>query len=228
MIQTLKNPDLVTVIIEKNSLLCASLRKSTHKPYTLHHHTVTKYPSLAQSGSLLQTTLIGNSIANFIRNYKLTNSFISIIAGDQLIQDGFATTVTISAHQYLHDNLALPHTQLHTLYMGPYQEKFLHWWHRINYPLILQLHTLAHKHKLNIVRITSPFPLLLELYKTMRGTSYHPVQLIIDLEQHGFDLAQTCNPSLLNNFLRYDHSVQSEINQNIMSLLIGAALYEEW
>lgn len=228
MIPILKSPDLVAVVIEKNSIVCGLLRKSIHKPYTLHHYTILKHMSLAQTGSLLNTTLIGNYIANFIRNFKLTNNFISIIAADQLIQEGFANTTTISAHSYLKEHLTLPHTKLHTMYLGPYEEKFLHWWHRVNYPLVMQIHTLAYKHKLNIIRISSPFPLLLELYKNIRGASFHSVQLITDLEKHNFDVTKTYNSSLLNNFLQYDQSLHNRINTDTITLLIGAALYEDW
>lgn len=228
MIGTLKNPDLVAVVIKKDTVLCASLRRSTYKPYALHHLAIIKHPSLAQTGSLLHSTLVGNHIANFIRNFRLTHNFISIIAADQIIQEGFASTTTVSAHDYLQEHLALPHTQLHTLYVGPYQERFLHWWHRINYPLVVQLHALAYKYKLNIVRISSPFPLLFELYKAIRSTSFHPVQLMNDLEQHNFDFTKTCNTSLLKNFLHYDQYLENKINTDVMPLLIGAALYEEW
>jgi hypothetical protein len=226
MITTPKKSDLVAIILERNSILCAAMRKGTHKPYALHHVTAMSAPCIAQTGSLVQTTLIGTQIADFIRKYKLEHSFISIICTDPLIQEGFATTVTASAQNYLHQNLALPHTQLHTFYLGPYQEKFLHWWHRINYPLIMQVHLLAHKHKLNIVRITSPFPLLLELYKKIRGSTFHPVQLSADLETHGFNITDIFETSVLKNFLYYDPYAH-HIDEKKLPLLVSAALYEE-
>jgi len=224
MPRKIQNRELVIVIIEQHRLICAALRPGTHKPYTLAHSATVAIPSLAQTGSLINTTIIGTQIAAFIRKYSLQHSFISVICADPIIQEGFATTVTASAHTYLQHNLALPHTQLHTLYLGPHQERFLHWWHRISYPLILQLHLIAYRHKLNIVRVISPLPVLLELYKKIRGATFHPVQLIIDLENNNFDLRNFFDTSLLKNFLYYDAAM---IDATALPILIGTALYEE-
>lgn len=217
--------ELVVIVIQKNKLTCAVLGKGAHKPYCLKHVAITSVPSLGTAGSLIQTTRLGQHIGAFLHKYNLRQSFVFVVCDDPLIQEGFATTVTASAQQYLHTNLALAHHMLHTLYLGPYQDAFLHWWHRISYPLILQLQLLARIHKLNIIQITSPFPLLLETYKKVRGTIFHPVQLIIDLEKSDFELASSLDASILKNFLYYDLYAE-QIDQKTAAILIGAALYE--
>lgn len=226
MIFSKKNHDLVVIILEKNKITWAALRPGSHKLYTLTHSATTTFSCFAQTGSLINTTALGMHTAAFLRNYALEHSFISIVCVDPIIQEGFAATTTASAHNYLQHNLALPHTKLNTLYLGPYKESFLHWWHRINYPLMLQLHLLAYRHQLNIVRINSSFPPLLEWYKKIRGTIFHPVQLITDLENNNFELRAFFDPSLIKNFLQYD-SYATTIDEATLPILVGATLYEE-
>lgn len=217
--------DLIIILLQKNKLLCAALSKSNHKPYILKHLTTTYASCFATTNSLIQTTAIGKDIATFIRKYKLEKSFISLVCDDPIIQEGFATTITASAQQYLQNNLTIPHAVLHTLYLGPYQDAFLHWWTRINYPLILQIQLMTRTHKLNIIRTLSPFPLILETYKKIRGTIFHPVQLITDLERSNFELVSILDNSILKNFLYYDTYTEI-IDQKTVATLIGAALYE--
>jgi hypothetical protein len=224
MIPRVQNRELVVIILEKNKVTWAALRPGSHKLYTLTHSTTLSVPCFAQTGSLIQTTALGMQTAAFLRKYGLERSVISIVCVDPLIQEGFATTVTASAHNYLQHNLALPHTQLNTLYLGPYKESFLHWWHRISYPLTFQLHLLSYRHKLNIVRVVSAFPPLLELYKKIRGATFHPVQLITDLENNHFELREFFDPSLIKNFLYYDAAAG---DASLLPIALGAALYEE-
>ncbi len=219
-------PDLIIVIIQKDRVVCAALSHHISSTYLLKHYASTPMPLLAITGSLIATTALGNAIARFIAQYRLHTNFISVICDTPLIQDGFATTLHASAQEYLHHNLSVVHTTLNSLYLGPYQhDKFLHWWDRIGYPLILQLHLIAYKHRLNIIRIVSPFPLILETYKKIRSTVFHPLQLISDLEVHQFELANAIDISLMKNFLYHSISAH-EIDPRIISALIGAALYE--
>jgi hypothetical protein len=224
MIPRVQNHELVVIILEKNRITWAALRPGSHKLYTLTHTATVTVQCFAQTGSLIHTTALGMQTAVFLRKYGLGRSVISVVCVDPLIQEGFATTITASAHNYLQHNLALPHTQLNTLYLGPYKESFLHWWHRISYPLTLQLHLLAYSHQLNIVRVISAFPPLLELYKKIRGVTFHPVQLITDLENNHFELRDFFEPSLIKNFLYYDAAT---IDATVLPIILSAALYEE-
>lgn len=217
--------DLVIILLQKNKLFCAALSKSNHNPYILKHVTTTDASYLATTSSLIHTTAIGKDIATFIHKYRLEKSFISLVCDDPIIQEGFATTITASAQQYLQNNLTLPHAVLHTIYLGPYQDAFLHWWTRISYPLTLQIQLITRTHKLNIIRTLSPFPLILETYKKIRGTIFHPVQLITDLERSNFELVSILDNSILKNFLYYDTYTEI-IDQKTVATLIGAALYE--
>ncbi len=217
--------DLVIILLQKNKLICAALNKNTHKLYTLKHFSAINIPCFAVTGSLINTTLIGTHIEAFMRKFILKKSFISVMCDDPIIQEGFATTINASAHQYLHNNVTIPHTSLNSIYLGPYQDAFLHWWHRISYPLILQIQLIAHTHALNVIRILSPFPLVLETYKKVRGTTFHPVQLISDLERSNFELVSTLDSSVLKTFLYYD-TYAKDIDPKTIATLIGAALYE--
>lgn len=217
--------DLVVIVLHKNRVTCAALSRGTHKLYCLNHVATKPLTSLGTVGSLIHTTSLGSHIATFLHKYNLKQSFVFVVCDDPLIQEGFATTVTVSAQQYLHTNLAFPHNALHTLYLGPYQDRFLHWWHRISYPLMLQLQLIARVHKLNVIQITSSFPLLLETYKKIRGTVFHPVQLITDLEKSNFELINSLDTPILKNFLYYDTHTEV-VDQKTAATLIGAALYE--
>lgn len=217
--------DLIVVTLHARSLTCAHIEPGSYKPYKLTRLVTNNYPTtLTHGGILIPTTWIGAEINRFIQKQQLHHPALSIICDETISVQGYATTLHASAEEYLMRNLTLPHCRLDTLYLCPYQDRFLHWWARSSYGLLFQLQLLAYHHHFNIIRIIPAFPALLELYKQLQGTSFRPVQLASDLENNSYDLAACIEATTLHRLA--EGLYHQTVDNRILMMLIGAALYE--
>lgn len=225
MIHKSLNHDLIVVILQARSLTCAHLEPGSYKPYKLTRLATTHYPTtLTHNGTLIPTTWIGAEITRFIKKQQLHTKIISIVCDEAIIMQGYATTLHASAEEYITRNFTLPHHRLDTLYVCPYQDRFLHWWSRSAYGLLLQLQLLAYRHHFNIIRLIPAFPALLELYTHLQGTSFRAVRLAADLEKGGYDLAACIEPTTLHRLA--EGLYHQTVDNRVLMMLIGAALYE--
>jgi hypothetical protein len=220
-------PDNITiVIIQLQSILCAVIKRGTHKKFVLSHVYTTSYNALiASSGVLINTTFIGSSINNFLKTYKLNNSPLAIICDDTIIPQGYASTVEASAYEYLSKYLAVPHHALSTIYLCPHEEKFLSWWGRMPYTLLLQLQLIAYTYHLNIISVNTKLPVLLEAYKCMYGHNFRPLQLAVDLQRAHYDLAATIHFSVVQQF--FEAAGRYAIAPHLYATILGVALSAE-
>lgn len=215
---------IVVVLINKKRVVCAHLGPGFYKRCRLNAVQETEHaPIIATSNVLLQTQVIGTSIQQFLTKNRYQNQHILFILDEPIIAQGYATTVNASAQAYLLENLAMPHTRINTLYLYPYEERFLHWWSRCHYALLLQLQLLAQTYQLNIIGAVSPFPALFALYKTIRGTGYHPLQYASDLAQHNYDMAACIDYQVLTQLVE---GLPASLDHTIATTLVAAALYE--
>jgi hypothetical protein len=221
-------PDSLTIIIiQLRSILCAVIKKGTYKKYTLNLvHTSSYQALIASSGILINTTLIGSHIKNFLKTYKLNNCALAIICDDTIIPQGYTSTLESSPHEYLSKNLTLPHHSLNTIYLCPHEEKFLSWWSRTPYALLLQLQLIACTHQLNITSINTKLPALLEAYKVMYGKNFRPLQLAADLQRSNYDIAAIISPSVLKQFFEETNHTQT-IPHHLYATILGVASFEK-
>lgn len=217
--------DLIVVTLHARSLTCAHIEPGSYKPYKLSRLVTNNYPTtLTHGGTLIPTAWIGAEIHQFIQKQQLRRPVLSIICDETISMHGYATTLHASAEEYLARNLTVPHCRLDTLYLCPYQDRFLHWWARSSYGLLLQLQLLAYQYRFNIIRIMPAFPALLELYKQLQGTSFRPVQLATDLENNGYDLAASIEPTTLHRLA--EGLYHKDVDNRVLMMLIGASFYE--
>lgn len=220
-----RNHDLIVVTLQARSVTCAHIEPGSYKPYKLTRLSTNNYPTtLTHGGILIPTAWIGAEISRFIQKQPLRNPALSIVCDEAISMQGYATTLHASAEEYLMRNLTVPHCRLDTLYLCPYQDRFLHWWARSSYGLLLQLQLLAYQYRFNIIRVMPALPALFELYKQLQGTSFRPVQLASDLENNGYDLAACIEPTTLHRLA--EGLYHQNVDNRILMMLIGAALYE--
>jgi hypothetical protein len=217
---------LTIIIIQLHNILCTVIQKGTYKKYSMDLVYNSSYRTLiASSGMLINTTCIGNHIKNFLKTYKLNNSAIAVICDDTIIPQGYSSTVEASPYEYLSKHLTLPHHTLNTMYLCPYEEKFLSWWSRTPYALLMQLQLIAYTHQLNIISINTKLPALLEAYKLMYGENLRPLQLAADLQRSGYDIAATISPSVIQQFFETPRYIPT-IPHHLYATILGVASYE--
>lgn len=219
--------DLIIIIIQAQAILCAVIKPGRYKKYSLALvNNVSHHSLIASSGVLLNTTMIGVHIKNFLKTYQLEGSALSIICDDVIIPQGYTSTLEASPYSYLCKNLSLPHHTLSTLYICPYEEKFLSWWARVPYSLLAQFHFIAYTHQLNIISINAKLPALLEAYKIMYGENFRPLQLASDLQRSGYDMAATINNSVIQQLFE-EPTHKNSIPHSFYATILGVASYEK-
>jgi|GEM_PF-6224480 len=215
---------LIVILVYKNSIVCAEIARGIYKPYRLNAISANSHEQLiASAQGLIQTQRIGTWIRTFLTKYQHKEHRIALIIDEPIITQGYATTIDASAQAYLVQNLAMPHTHIETLYLHPHEDRFLHWWSRCHYALLLQVQLLAKAYRANIVRVMPAFPALFALYKTIRGTTFHPLQCAADLAAHNYDIGACIDHQVARQLAE---GLPTNIEPHIAKTLVGAAIYE--
>ena len=177
--------EVVVVALHTTHITCLWVQRVHHHYYALRAYRVYACNNLQIGrGVLFNTTWVGHTIQTFLRAYSLRNAFIALMPDSATIPHGALTCVT--ADPTMHD-FASSKTR-DTMHMHHYaypqdDNRFIFYWYRMPYTLLLQyICTMIH-HQCNLLRITPRFYALFAAYQMMHGITFRPSQLAVDMEK---------------------------------------------